>query len=206
MHAVGVLALKGVYMDGLKEMEKILYVELEKYTEPFPRTEYFSYSLYGSENCDSNYVLLYDDNIYVCEDFKAANEAIAKDLETDYKNLVGGTVENRHYNNDYNMEIKKGDCKLTIHSKYIDLFKSLVDCLEKAVSDKYDARPKFGKGSVVYISNEKCTVKEVNLVKAKDFRDETEEYKYEYEYVLLTESGRTRKISEEKLASLMEDV
>jgi len=206
VHAVGVRALKGVDMGGLKEMEKILYVELEKYVEPFTRKEYFSYSLYGSKNCDSSYLLLYDDNIYMCEDFKAANKAIAKDLETDYKNLVGGTVENRHYDNDYNMEIKKGECKLTIHSKYIDLFKSFVNCLEEAVSDKYDTRPKFGKGSVVYLANNKCTVEEVNLVKAKDFNDETYEYKYEYEYVLLTESGHTRKMSEEKLAGLMGDI
>ena len=206
MHAVGVRALKGVDMAELKEMEKILYVEFEKYRESFPQVEYLSYAVFGSKSCDSNYILVHGEDMYMCEDFKAANEYIAKNLEGDYKNLVGGTVENKHSDNDYNTEMKKDNCSLIIHSKYIDVFKSLINCLEEAVSDKYDTRPRFGKGSVVYLANDKCTVEEVNLVKAKHFNGETYEYKYEYEYVLLTESGYTRKMSEEKLASLIGDI
>ena len=206
MRADGVRALKGVNMAELKEMEKILYVELEKYVEPFPRVEYLYYSLFGSKSCDSNYILVHGEDMYICEDFKTANEAIAKSMESDYKNLVGGTVENKHSDNDYNMEMKKDNCSLIIHSKYIDVFKSLINCLEETASDKYDTCPRFGKGSVVYLTNEKCTVEEVNLVKAKDFSGEIDQYKYEYEYVLLTETGYTRKMSEEELAGFMEDI
>ena len=206
MRADGVRALKGVHMSELKEMERILYVELKQYGESFPQAEYLYYSLFGSKSCDSNYVLLCDQTMYICEDFKSANEVIAKSLESGYENLIGGTVENKHSNNGYNMEIKKDGCSLSIKSKYIDVFKSIVGCLEETASDKYDTCPRFGKGSVVYLTNEKCTVEEVNLVKAKDFSGEIDQYKYEYEYVLLTETGYTRKMSEEELAGFMEDI
>jgi hypothetical protein len=193
-------------MDELMEMEKILYVEFEEYGDNFPKIELHSYSVYQSKNCDSSLVLLYNDKICIGEDFQTVNDVIVKELEHKYKKVSGGVV-NHHRNskNDYCLEIEKDACKLSVQSKYVDMFNSLIKKFEDIIASKYDTRAKFGKGSIMYLSNNKCVIDEVNLVKAKDFKEEEEEYKYEYEYTIIDEQGYVRKIREEKLVELAEE-
>ena len=190
-------------MPELKEAEKILYVELE---ELFPQRQYSSYSMYASEDCNSSFMLVYDSNSYMCEEFGPALDKIVERLEYKYKELIGGTIKTKHDYNDHNMQIEKDGATLRVHSKYIDMFKSLMEKFENAASDKYDTSPKFGIGSVINFPKEQCTVEEVHLVKAEDYKQKIEDYKYEYEYVLITESGYVRKMRESKLMESIEDI
>ncbi len=192
-------------MSELKEVEKILYVELEEFGDNFPQKEYSSYSLYASKDRNSDFMLVHDYDAYMCEESGPVLDKIVKDLEYKYKELIGGTIKTRHDKNDFNTQIEKDCATLRVHSKYIDVFKSLMQKFENATSDKYDTRPKFGIGSVVCFPKEKCTVEEVHLAKAEDYKQEIEDYKYEYEYVLITESGYVRKMRESKLIELIED-
>jgi len=190
-------------MPELKEAEKILYVELE---ELFPQRQYSSYSMYASEDCNSSFMLVYDSNSYMCEEFGPALDKIVERLEYKYKELIGGTIKTKHDYNDHNMQIEKDGATLRVHSKYIDMFKSLMEKFENAASDKYDTSSKFGIGSVINFPKEQCTVEEVHLVKAEDYKQKIEDYKYEYEYVLITESGYVRKMRESKLMESIEDI
>jgi hypothetical protein len=92
-------------MSELKEVEKILYVELEEFGDNFPQKEYSSYSLYASKDRNSDFMLVHDYDAYMCEESGPVLDKIVKDLEYKYKELIGGTIKTRHDKNDFNTQI-----------------------------------------------------------------------------------------------------
>ena len=193
-------------MDELRLLQKILTADLEIYNPELQRREFYNYSIYAHANEDSNYILIYDNNMYICTDFRTANEKIAKELEYLYRKVVGGTTNSDNGRNNYNIKIEKEGNSITIRSRYVDIFESLLKKLEEAIEDKYDTRARFEKNSVINLDDDRYVIEEVHLCKAKDFRNETENYKYEYEYVLIgNASGNIKKLRESKLVEIVRD-